>query len=239
MTIRLPSQVIYASQVQKEQYWLPIIAPHLPLAIPQPIAMGLPTEEYPCHWSIYKWLEGDTATYECITDLNKFAEMLAKFLRALQHCNTENAPPAGPDNFYRGGELLNYDKDTRKAINNIKDSKLANALTEIWGKALSSAWQSTPVWVHGDIAIGNLLVSNGELSAVIDFGQLAVGDPACDLAIYWTFLENHSRKIFSETINLDDDTWDRAKGWVLWKTLCAPIKGTDCDKIIKQIILVK
>lgn len=236
MTIRLPSNAEYAPQVKKEQYWLPKLAPQLPLSIPKPIAMGNPTAEYPWHWSIYQWLEGQTAATAHINDLNLFAENLAKFLKALQQCNTLGAPVAGPDNFYRGGDLSVYDVETRKAIAKIDDEQLAETLTAIWKKALSSSWQANPVWIHGDIAVGNLLVENGELLAVIDFGQLAIGDPACDLAIYWTFLSGQSCKIFHDILELDNSTWDRARGWVLWKTLCAPIEGTNCDKILKKMI---
>lgn len=236
MTVRLPSNREYAYQVEKEQYWLPKLAPQLPLAIPKPVAMGKPTNEYPWHWSIYQWLEGQTVTASRISDKNLFAENLAIFLKALQQCDTLGTPVAGPENFYRGGDLNVYDVDTRKALAQIDDEQLANTLTAIWEKALSSTWQNDPVWVHGDIAIGNLLVNKGELVAVIDYGQLAIGDPACDLAIYWTFLSGQSREIFHDILELDHETWDRGRGWVLWKTLCAPIAGTDCDTILNDII---
>lgn len=101
---------------------------------------------------------------------------------------------------------------------------------------MSSTWQHNPVWIHGDIAVGNPLVKNDRLAAIIDFGQLAVGDPACDLSFYWTFFSEHDRAIFRSTLMLDDDTWRRARGWVLWKTLCVPVAGTDCQKIITAII---
>lgn len=236
MLIRLPSNEAYAPQVEKEQYWLPKLAPKLPLAIPRPVAMGKPTNEYPWHWSIYQWLEGQTVTASRISDKKLFAENLAKFLKALQRCDTLGAPVAGPDNFYRGGDLSVYDVDTRKALTQIDNEQLANKLTAIWEKALSSKWHNDPVWVHGDIAIGNLLVNKGELVAVIDYGQLAIGDPACDLAIYWTLLSGQSREMFRNILELDNDTWNRGRGWVLWKTLCAPIAGTDCDTILNEII---
>lgn len=236
MTIRLPSNAEYASQVEKEQRWLPILAPHLPLAIPQPIAMGKPTSEYPWHWSIYQWIDGSSVTNAQITDLNLFSKSLAEFLKALQRCDTSGAPAAGPENFYRGSNLSVYDSETRKAITQIKDKNLAKTLTAIWEKALASHWQNYPIWIHGDIAVGNLLVKDGKLVTVIDFGQLAIGDPACDLAIYWTFLSGESRKVFREVLKLDNDTWDRARGWVLWKTLCAPIDGTNCENIIHLIV---
>jgi len=236
MIVRLPSNSVYASQVQKEQYWLPKLAPELPLAIPKPVAMGKPATEYPWHWSIYQWLDGQTVTASYISDINLFAQSLAKFLKALQQCDATGAPSAGPDNFYRGGDLSIYDADTRKALAQIDDKKLSDALRVIWEKALSSSWQYAPVWIHGDIAVGNLLVNKGELVAVIDFGQLAIGDPACDLAMYWTFLSGLSGAMFRDSLDLDSDTWDRGRGWVLWKTLCAPIVGTDCNKILNEII---
>lgn len=236
LSVRLPSDLQYASQVVKEQYWLPKLQPHLPLAIPKPIAMGEPSEVYPWHWSVYEWLEGDTATIEGVSDLSKFSTKLSCFLNAFHQCDTTGAPVAGPDNFYRGGDLKVYDDETRNTIAKIKDAQQANTSTVIWERALASSWQYAPVWVHGDIAVGNLLVKNGELSAVIDFGQLAVGDPACDLALYWTFFTGQSRDVFKKSLNLDAGTWDRGRGWVLWKTLCAPIAGTDCQKILKSVI---
>lgn len=236
MLMRMPSGAAYASQVAKEQKWLPILAPHLPLSIPNPIAMGKPSDEYPWSWSIYHWLEGSSAAHAQITDLTRFAETLAAFLMALQHCDTEGAPIAGPENFYRGGDLSIYDADTQNALTRVQDKHLAKALSAIWEKALASTWQQAPVWIHGDIASGNCLINNGELVAVIDFGQLAIGDPACDLAIYWTMLSGQSRHRFRQCINLDADTWDRARGWVLWKTLCAPIAGTDCKQIFTALV---
>ncbi|CAN5424310.1 hypothetical protein BH10PSE19_BH10PSE19_04520 [soil metagenome] len=90
-------------------------------------------------------------------------------------------------------------------------------VTDIWEAALRTTWQNLPVWVHGDISLGNLLVEEGQLKAVIDFGQLAVGDPACDLAIAWTFFQDKSRDIFRNNWALNTDTWVRGRAWALWK----------------------
>lgn len=98
---------------------------------------------------------------------------------------------------------------------------------KLWADALSSQWENKPVWVHGDIAIGNLLVKDGKLKAIIDFGQLAIGDPACDLTIAWNLFSGKSRETFKKALALDKDTWVRAIGWAFWKTLCWPINGTD------------
>ncbi|HFL2715800.1 TPA: aminoglycoside phosphotransferase family protein [Legionella pneumophila] len=236
MLVRLPSRAEYASQVTREQNWLPKLKPFLPVPIPKPLAMGMPSEHYPWHWSIYEWLEGETLAIDRIKDLNQFALDLANFLRALQQCDSLGGPPAGPENFHRGASLTVYDKNTREAIKQVGDIELSQILTKIWNRALASSWQKNPVWIHGDIAVGNLLINNGRLSAVIDFGQFAIGDPACDLALFWTFFTGESQSIFREAINLDEDTWDRARGWVLWKTLCAPIEGTNCKQIIDTIV---
>lgn len=236
MLVRLPSSTEYASQVKKEHWWLPQLAPHLPLEIPKPIAMGKPTAEYLLPWSVYSWIEGQTATIDNIADRNQFASQLAEFLKALWQCDTMGGPLAGPSNFYRGGPLATYDIDTKKAIGLLEDKKQALILTTMWEKALGSIWQNPPVWVHGDIAIGNLLIKDKKLSAVIDFGQLGVGDPACDLVIYWTFLSGKSQELFRQILGLDSDTWNRGRGWALWKTLCAPIAGTDCKKILNEIM---
>ncbi|MGM9451962.1 aminoglycoside phosphotransferase family protein [Legionella bozemanae] len=225
MTVRLPSHADYSSQVETEQYWLPKLAPQLPLAIAMPIAMGKPGLGYPLHWSIYKWIEGNTASIKRIKNLPQFAVALAEFLNALQQCDPTGGPLAGEHNFYRGGALATYDTETREAIASLDDKTYAEVTTEIWNLALSSTWQSPPVWVHGDIAIGNLLVNKNQLSAVIDFGQLCIGDPACDLAIAWTLFTRESRDAFRATLKLDSATWARGRGWTLWKALCWAFPG--------------
>ncbi len=236
LLLRFPSKAMYAPQVLKEQHWLPRLASHLPLQIPQSVAMGEPSDVYPWHWSIYKWLKGEPASLNNIDNITNFAEDLAKFLVALQGCDITNGPQAGPENFYRGGVLSHYEKDTRDAIANSHHGFDANLLTAIWDQALASTWQQAPVWVHGDVALGNLLVKEGKIVAVIDFGQLAIGDPACDLAVAWTLFVGQSRDTFRNRLQLDDATWQRARGWVLWKTLCAPVAGTDCHEIIGRIL---
>lgn len=234
--LRFPSHEIYASQVAKEQLWLPRFASHLPLKIPTPIAIGEPSQHYPLPWSVYRWIPGEVTSVTVIADMNHYASKLAQFLKALQSCDTSGGPVAGEQNFHRGGTLKVYDTDTRAAIAELDDSALRQALTQVWDRALSSTWSQDAVWIHGDIAVNNLLLKNGELTAVIDFGQLAIGDPACDIALYWTFFTEESGDVFKQILMLDDNTWDRARGWVLWKTLCAPIAGTDCQGIIQTLL---
>ncbi len=235
MLIRLPSAQRYALKVEIEQQWLPKLAPHLPLEIPVPLAMGNPSHEYPWHWSIYKWIDGEAASLDRISDLNQCAQSLAEFLRVLESIDATGGPSTGPHNFYRGGPLKTYDDQTKQAIDILKDKIDGQTITNIWDTALSSQWQKKPVWVHGDIEADNLLVKDGNLNAVIDFGGLGVGDPACDLAIAWTFFKDESRAIFRNSLSLDDDTWARGRGWALWKALivCAELTGTDNKKIEK------
>lgn len=219
LLVRLPSSTAYSSQVLKEQEWLPVLAPHLPLPIPTPVALGSPTADYPYPWSIYQWIEGETASTTTIIDMPLFAHDLAQFLRALQNINTTKGPAAGKHNFYRGGPLSTYDAETRAAIASLPSAADQNTATIIWNQALSSSWDKPPVWVHGDIAVGNLLTTQGHLSAVIDFGCMAIGDPACDLVIAWNVFDGKSRQIFKQAFDYNDATWHRAQGWALWKAL--------------------
>lgn len=219
MSVRLPSAADYELQIEKEHQWLPKLALNLPLPIPIPLAMGKPEHGYPWKWSIYRWLEGRSANLAPISDLAEFAANLAHFLVALRKIDTTGGPAPGLHSFQRGGSLSIYDADTRQAIASLKDKIDVSSATAAWEAALSTPWKNSPVWVHGDISAGNLLVKTGKLCAVIDFGQLAIGDPACDLAINWTLFHGKSRETFQSTLALDKDTWVRARGWTLWKAL--------------------
>jgi len=219
MIVRLPRTAAYAAQVEKEQRWLPKLEPLLPFQIPKPLAIGEPADAYPWSWSVYRWIDGKTAKRERIADLNDFATGLAEFLIALQRIDPTGGPRPGAHNFHRGGLLTTYDAETRRAIAVLKGKLDTKAATEVWDSALKTAWDHPPVWLHGDISAGNLLVQDGRLSAIIDFGMLAVGDPACDLSIAWTLLEGESRGIFRAMLPLDPGTWARGRAWTLWKAL--------------------
>lgn len=219
MSVRLPSEEAYVPQVEKEQKWLPILAKHLSIPIPETLAKGEPSEYYPYPWSINKWLDGETLTLENINDLNQFANDLGKFLVELQSMDASGGPQAGEHNFYRGGDIAVYDDECRAAINNNIHIFDKDLLKEIWELALASKWSGEPVWIHGDIAPGNILVKDGRLCALIDFGIMGVGDPSCDAAMAWTFFDDSSRKTFKNALNFDQETWNRARGWALWKAL--------------------
>jgi len=219
MTVRLPSADAYVPQVEKEHRWLPVLAPALPVAIPEPLARGMPATAFPRPWSVYRWLAGEPATVERVDGLTRFASDLAGFLEALQRVDGHDGPAAGAHSFFRGGPLETYDAETRDAIAVLGDRIDAAGAIAVWDEALASRWTESPVWVHGDVAPSNLLVRGGRLAAVIDFGCTAVGDPACDLAVAWTFFVGESRAAFRDRLRPDDRAWARGRGWTLWKAL--------------------
>lgn len=220
MLIRMPSAERYVAQVEKEHRWLPALAPLLPVPIPAPLALGRPGEDYPFCWSIYCWLEGEPlARHLDGVDLSVIATDVAAFLQALHGIDASAGPPAGAHNFHRGGSLAVYEEEARASAARLSDEVDQALAMEIWQLALSSRWQGQGVWVHGDIAEGNLLVQGGRLSAVIDFGSSGVGDPSSDLILAWNVLDAESRAVFRRAVDLDEATWQRGRGWALWKAL--------------------
>jgi aminoglycoside phosphotransferase (APT) family kinase protein len=219
LTVRLPSGDWYAEQVDKEQRWLPRLAPHLPLPIPAPVARGVPDDGYPYAWSVYRWLDGEPAASARVDDLEAFATDLARFLRALRAVDPTGGPPPGRHNWFRGGPLAHYEAEALEALDRLGDEVPRAEIEPVWAEAMRTTWDHEPVWFHGDVAVGNLLIRDGRLGAVIDFGTSGVGDPACDCVIAWTFLDGPSRDRFRAELGVDDDTWARGRGWALWKAL--------------------
>jgi aminoglycoside phosphotransferase (APT) family kinase protein len=222
MVVRLPRILGSIGQVDKEQEWLPKLGPLLPLATPVPLAKGRPGEGYPWHWSVYRWLEGQNATVERIAEPVQAAKDLARFVAALQRIDPTGGPPPGQHNSFRGVPLATRDARTRAAIASLDGALDAQAVSAAWEAALQTpAWPGPPVWIHGDLQAGNLLVRGGRLSAVIDFGCLGVGDPACDLAVAWSFLSTETRDVFRHALSVDGATWARGRGWALSVALIA------------------
>lgn len=242
MSVRLPSAAEYALAVDKEHRWLPVLAPCLPLPIPVPLAKGVPGEGYPLPWSVYGWIDGEPASVDHIDDLTGFAVVLANFLAALRRVDPVGGPGPGQHNWFRGGPLKTYDAQTRSAIDTLDGRLPSGPATEIWTSALRATWDDRPVWFHGDIAHGNLLVRDGALAAVIDFGTCGVGDPACDLAIAWTLLSGPSREAFRTHLGVDPATWARGRGWALWKALIiytaerpTTLKAAEARRVLDEI----
>ncbi|WP_425874223.1 aminoglycoside phosphotransferase family protein [Streptomyces sp. DT193] len=230
MAVRLPTAAGYAPAVDKECDWLPRLAPSLPVAIPSVLAKGAPGEGYPFSWSVRSWLDGQTASPERVGDLTQFATVVAEFLLALQRCDTTGGPLAGAHSWYRGASPAHYDDETRRCLAALTGRIDTARAIKVWDAALSVERHKAPVWFHGDIAPGNLLVAGGKLTAVIDFGTSGVGDPACDLVIAWTMFFGDSRDAFRYKVGQDHGTWARARGWALWKALLTLVECTDTDE---------
>lgn len=224
LAVRLPRTQRVTIQLDKEHLWLPRLAPHLPLAIPVPLAKGIPGEGYPWHWSVCRWLTGENAAIERVADLCHAAIALAQFVAALQRIDPTGGPRPGAHNFGRGVPLAERDAGTRAAIASLKGMFDTDAVTAAWQAALETPrWEKHPVWIHGDLLPGNLLVERGRLSAVIDFGGLGVGDPACDLMPAWIIFSGESRDAFRAALSVDDATWARGRGWALsWGLIFIP-----------------
>jgi aminoglycoside phosphotransferase (APT) family kinase protein len=213
------------------------------MQIPEPLAMGTPGHGYPWNWSVYRWLPGEATSQENVSSLPDFSRQLAAFLVRLQQIDTASGPQPGADNFYRGGSLKVYDDQARSAIAALGGRINKGVADRVWSAALRTRWERPPVWVHGDIAMGNLLLNRGRLAAVIDFGQLAVGDPACDLAIAWTLPRGDSREVFRKTLELEPSTWQRGRAWALWKAVIVAAgmtttnadEGAPCWKVIDEV----
>jgi len=234
--IRLPRVAWAAGLVEKEQTWLPWLAPHLPLAIPRPLAVGQPGEAYPWQWSVYGWLEGDEASLDNLASVEQAAVALAQFIHSLENLDASGGPRAGSGNFYRGVPLKERDAPTRAAIASLKDLLDTAALVAAWEKALAvPAYTGLAKWVHGDLRPGNLLASRGRLSAVIDFGCLGVGDPACDLQVAWSFLPPGVRTAFRQSLGTDDASWERGKGWALSVSIVALPYYWSTNRILADI----
>ncbi len=217
MVIRLPKIGWAVENVDKEYFWLPKLAPFLPTSIPIPLAKGQPTNEYPYPWSIYCWLEGSNPKVDALQHPIALAHELAAFIRALHAIDLPDGPSSS-----RGVPLIEKDHETRQALAILEGMIDDKLVTQIWEKILKvPSWSSPPVWIHSDLSPGNLLLINNHLSAVIDFGMLGIGDPACDLIIAWNLLPSYTRAIFRSALQVDDAMWIRGKGWALSNALIA------------------
>jgi len=219
LAARLPRIGWATKQAAKEAEWLPKLAPHLPLALPVQMAIGHPAEGYPFDWSVYTWLPGENAN-GTIDDLDQAAVDLAGFVKALRQVDTTGAPqrPHGG----RGGPLAEGDAQVRRSVEQLGNRIDGAVALRSWEESLNaSAWDGEEVWVHGDLLPGNLLVVDGRLSAVIDFGGLNVGDPACDLQPAWNVFAGDSRRGFRAELEVDDSSWLRGRGWALYQAVSA------------------
>lgn len=224
MSVRLPSAQCYAAKIEKEFRWLPVLASQIATPISQPIALGKPTASYPWQWGIYRWFNGQS--FNIIDhhkiDMSGLARDLAKFLRELQAVTV--SPEAhellpGFHNFYRGAHPSVYEQETLDTIQKLNSLIDVDAALAVWNAACATPCTAVPVWIHGDMAAGNILIQDGKLAAVIDFGGMGIGYPACDLVVAWTLFTGESREIFMNEFEIDAEVWKRARAWALWKAL--------------------
>ena len=228
LSIRIPRHAGANRQARKEAEWLPRLAPHLPLAIPEPVAVGEPDLGYPWPWAVTRWLDGEVATVEALGESTAAAGQLAQFLVALQRFPLPDAS-AGHDDL-GARPLADRDPETRARIAQLGDVFDAPAMIALWEAALDApTWDRAPVWFHGDFHTGNLLTDNGRVSVVLDFGGLGVGDPACDLMVAFTLMSARTRAAFRAALGVDEATWLRGRGIALAAGLNAYIHYAAVD----------
>jgi aminoglycoside phosphotransferase (APT) family kinase protein len=213
LSVRLPKIGWAAKQGEHESRWLPQLAPHLHVQLPVPRHVGQPAEGYPYRWYVSPWLEGENPTGDRPRDTCGLASDVAAFVLALQRIDATSAP--GPRSGQRGGALGPADGFTRERAAELRDDVDVEALLSVWSAGVDApSWSAAPVWVHGDLQDGNLLVRDGHLSAVIDWGGLIAGDPAVDLMVAWSYFDADSRAVYREALGfVDDAMWLRGRAW--------------------------
>ncbi|MBF0680117.1 MAG: aminoglycoside phosphotransferase family protein [Devosia sp.] len=229
LAVRLPWSTPGADALLLKEYaFLPGLAAHLPLPIPVPIRLGQPTALFPRSWIVTRWLPGEPADRAHVTRRADAAQTLAAFLAALHQPAPDNGPVSRDG---RGGPLAAIDQGLRRTLAEASDRGLIadpERLLAVWGDALAApAWFGPPVWLHADLHPANVLTSDGNICGIIDFGDLCVGDPACDLAAAWLLLPDGCMNAFHSayTPAPDDATVRRARGWALGKALTCLIIG--------------
>ena len=217
LVVRLPRRAIAAALIERELRWLPLLSPRLPLPIPVPLRGGQPGCGYPWAWSITSWFPGDTALRAPLQELRAAARVLGHFLRELHH----PAPEHAPFNPWRSVPLTARSAVFTKHLEQVGGLVDRIAAIDLWERACAApVWPGPPLWIHGDLHLDNLVVRDGVLSAVIDFGDLAAGDPATDLSVMWMLLPVPLRSELRESARgefdpVDDHTVLRARGWAL------------------------
>ncbi len=213
--LRLPRIRWAEAQIEKECRWLPELAADLPAPVPVPLAEGRPGHGYPFPWLVYPWLEGTSLDRATVDNWNVIAEDVAAFVLALERLPTEEGPPPTR----RGSPLAQFDEAVQWGVRQLEGTIDAERARYVWRRALEAGeWPGTPVWVHGDLLPGNILIANGRLSGIIDWSGAGVGDPACEAMLAW-LLPSDARRIYRRTLGFDDATWARARGWVVEQTV--------------------
>jgi aminoglycoside phosphotransferase (APT) family kinase protein len=221
LVVRLPLVGRWADGLDNELEWLPRLAPLLPLAVPEPVAAGEPGESYPFRWAVYRWLDGEPWSLDRVDDPWQAAEELAEFAHVLQAVDPAGEPRPRPAS--HGGPLRSRDEGVRAALAAAGAAVDTAAIARAWDRALEvPVWDRPGVWVHSDLLAGNVLVREGRLHAVIDWGGAGVGDPAANAVAGWSLFSGKSRAAYRAALAVDDDTWERGRGWALTRIMNVP-----------------
>jgi aminoglycoside phosphotransferase (APT) family kinase protein len=240
LAVRLPRIAAAADDAAKEHAWLPRLAPALPFPVPEVLGLGVPTADFPWHWAVLRWLDGDLPVPGTLTDPYALAADLGSFVAALRGVDLPGGPTA-----YRGTPLATVDCETRAAIADLRGVIDTRAATAAWEEALAApSWTGSPRWLHSDLMPMNLLISGGRLTAVLDFGTLGTGDPACDFIPAWNLLPAAARSVFRDTAGADDAGWARGRGWALSMALVQlpyyrttnPLIATNAELVIREVL---
>jgi aminoglycoside phosphotransferase (APT) family kinase protein len=216
LAVRLPLHRDAVSGLLKETRWLPVVAPHLSLEVPEIVAVGEPDADYPFPWTMVRWLSGDDALRQPLRSLRDTAVTLGAFVTELQAIDMTDAPAPGSEGFSRGGPLAEQGAGFEGALARCEGLLDPVRTREVWEDALSAPdWDGPPVWLHADLLPSNLLVREGRLVGVLDFGAMATGDPAYDLTCAWHVLDRDSREAFRDAVAPDEASWRRARGLVV------------------------
>jgi aminoglycoside phosphotransferase (APT) family kinase protein len=215
LVVRLPRTAAAVPSLSKEWKYPRMLASQLPAPVPIPVAQGAPGRGYAWPWTVSGWPAGENPSPGHAYG-TEFAIDLADFTRALHAADVGNEAPAGPLRSYRGGPLAARDAPTRSAIANCEGLLDVRLLTAAWDKARQvSEGEGKPVWIHTDLQPGNLLTAGARLAGVLDWGGLAIGDPAVDLIVAWNLLEDEGRAAFRDAVGVDQATWERGRAWAL------------------------
>ncbi len=218
LAVRMPRIHWAIDTIAKERRWLPVLAPHLPLAVPLPVAPGDPDDDFPYPWSVVQWVPGDTATLELLDDPVQVARDLAAFVLALRAVDPSNGPQ-----HRRGRPVRLQDESVRASVASLRGEVDGDAILEASQRVLETRdYEGPPVWSHGDLSYLNLLARDRQLCGVIDWGTCGVGDPAIDTIVAWSLLPADARDVYREALGVDDAIWERGKGWVLTGVVGVP-----------------
>ncbi len=209
--VRLPLMPHHAEDLTRELHWLPRLAPHLPLRVPRPLATGVPTTDFPYPWAVYEWLDGRPYGDDNVTDEPAAARELAGFVTALRRIETtRDVPPGGRR------PLRELDEQTRQAIIASAPEIDSTAAMRVWERGLElPPFAGERVWIHADLLRPNVLVHDGRLSAVIDFGGVGAGDPALDLIPAWAIFNPAGRAAYRDALGPSEDDWERGRAYAL------------------------